>query len=461
MKRFTPEQADLKDYVAENDGIVLVQAGAGTGKSFMSREIVDDLNPKSGIYTAFNKAIVEEGIRRFEGTPVECKTFHALAYRYAKPTMPIESFTYKCITEKLAYAEKRRVIEAIDNFYVSAATCMDDYFEEEFKDHPRSITMIKICSKYVQGMVDEEINPTFNFMLKYLHLAMVEGTVEIKVDIVILDEINDVTAVSLEIFKLIKAPKKLGLGETHQAIYGFLNLVNGFEVLKDTAETMYFTQSYRCSESIASRISKKMSVVMDKNFKFVGTDEPVKNGLTLYCTLTNAAIVDAIYERLKTNSGFQLLRKPSDIFAAPLAVLSASQGKTPYQKKYAFLVDLFEDYKNQDKHKTYFKFLIADLNDEEINSAINLLMKLSSNNMNLYSLYKKAKEAPLDKTYTISTVFTAKGLEYETVYIANDLNNRFKNACDGDLSSDEATTVMRCYYVACSRAGTNLMNSIL
>lgn len=97
MKRYTPEQADTKDHILENDGITLVQAGAGTGKTFMALEIVDDLNPKSGIYTAFNKAIVEEGVERFSNTAVECKTFHALAYKYAKPSMPIETFSYKCI----------------------------------------------------------------------------------------------------------------------------------------------------------------------------------------------------------------------------------------------------------------------------------------------------------------------------------------------------------------------------
>ena len=93
MVRYTPEQADVLDHMVENDGIMLVEAGAGTGKSFMSRQIVQELPISSGIYTAFNKAIVEEGINRFLGTPIECKTLHALAYRYVKPKMKIESFS--------------------------------------------------------------------------------------------------------------------------------------------------------------------------------------------------------------------------------------------------------------------------------------------------------------------------------------------------------------------------------
>lgn len=459
--RYTPEQADVTDWIMDNDGILLVEAGAGTGKSFISRCIVGLLRPKSGIYTAFNKAIVEEGIDRFNGTSIECKTFHALAYRYVKPKLPIQVFNYKTITEKVVYSEKRKIITALDEFFVSSSTCMDDYFEKQFKEHPRCDYMVEICTKYIHGMVDNEINPTFNFMLKYLHLMLVEKTINIDVDIVILDEINDVTAVSLEIFKLINAPKKLGLGETNQAIYGFLNLVNGFKELADVATTMKFTQSYRCSEDIANRITEKMQEVLDKDFIFLGTDKPVQNDLTLYCTSTNAAIVDKIYDRINQNKGFTLLRSISEIFAAPLAVLSASQGKRPYQKKYEYLLDLHDEFKKQSGIKGYFKFLQEELDDEEINNAVKLLMKLNSQNVSLFEVYKKAKNAKSDKSYTISTVFTAKGLEFETVEISDDLNHQFQKACKGDMDQEAALTTIRCYYVACSRAGVNLQNSVL
>lgn len=461
MIRYTPEQADIVDFIVENDGILLVEAGAGCGKSFLSRQIVTELTPSSGIYTAFNKAIVEEGRDKFLGTPIECKTFHALAYQYVKPQKDIQPFTYKSITEKIPYSEKRRLIDSLDEFFVSSSTCIYDYFEEKFRNHPRAEMMTNLATSYIEGMAEGKINPTFNFMLKSLHLMLVEKTVNIKVDIIILDEINDVTAVFLEIFKLVDAPKKLGLGESNQAIYQFLNLVNGFEVLADISTSMKLTQSYRCSVEIAKRIETKFKKELSEEFSFVGTDKPVTNGLSLHCTLTNALIVDAINTRLSQNKGFTLLRKPSDIFAAPLAVLSASQGKRPYQKQYEFLMDLYDEFKAQSEHKHYFKFLNVELDDEEINNAVKLLMKLNSEGTNIFDLYKQAKEAPKDKTYTISTVFTAKGLEFETVYIADDLNNNFSKACLGELDQEKELTAKRCYYVACSRTGVNLRNAIL
>jgi len=459
--KYTEEQAAVIDYMVQNDGIVLVEAKAGTGKSFMSRRVVKELPIKSGIYTAFNKAIVEEGVNRFSGTHIECKTLHALAYRYVKPKLEIKSFSYNSIVEKITYSEKRKIIDALDTFFVSDSTCMDEYFKKYFKKHARRKFMITIATGYVTKMVNEEVNPTFNFLLKYLHLMLVEKTVSITVDLMILDEINDVTAVSLEIFRLVNAPKKLGLGESHQAIYEFLNLVNGFEILKDEAVTMEFTQSYRCSVDVASRIEYKMKSCLGKNFKFKGTDKPVTNGKTLYCTLTNATIVEMIQQRLECGKSFTLLRKPADIFAAPLAVLSASKGKRPYQSKFEFLLDVFDEFKVQTKYATYFQFLLHEVNDEEINNAVRVLQKFSYDGVNLYTLYKDAKNAKPDKNYIISTVFTAKGLEMETVYIADDLNKKFSLACEGRLSDSDTLTIARCYYVACSRCGVNLYNALL
>ena len=101
MLKLTPEQGDIIDHVKSNDGILLVHAGAGTGKTFIAKQIANLLNPRKGLYTAFNKAIVKEGTDRFEGTNMECKTFHALAYKHVKPKQKISDLTYTCITEKI------------------------------------------------------------------------------------------------------------------------------------------------------------------------------------------------------------------------------------------------------------------------------------------------------------------------------------------------------------------------
>jgi len=459
--KYTPEQGDILDWVVTEDGIVMVSAGAGTGKSFMAEHIARTLKPKNALYTAFNKAIVMEGNARFRGVNMECKTLHALAYKYVEPGK-IEDFTYTCVKENMCYAKKAMIIKAMDMFFVSSSSDMYEFLEDYFQLEKDVDKMVNICSRYIDKMVDGSISPTFNFLLKYFHLMLLEGSVECKYDLVILDEINDTTAVALEIFKLIDSPKKLGLGETNQAIYQFLNLVDGFELLKDE-KLLHLTQSFRCSTHIAKRIQAFMQGEVSKDFKFIGTDEPVTNGKFLYCTMTNALIIDRIHQRLSSRKGFKLLRLPKDIFACPLALMTVNSGKEPYQKKYKFLLDeydYFRDLPQGEKKQTFFQYLLENVEDTEIQNAVKLLLSFKSRGIDLWDLFRRTKAAQVDEDYTISTVFTSKGLEFESVEIADDLNGKIQLIRDkGGIADEEDLVAYRCYYVACSRAGKNLLKA--
>ena len=459
ITKFTPEQHDILDFIPEYDGIVLVSAGAGTGKSFMSRKVTDLLSPKKGLYTAFNKAIVVEGEDRFKGTNVVCKTMHALAHSYVRPGN-LGDLTYTCITENVTYARKALIIKAIDMFFVSASVDMYEFLEEYFSKEKAANQLVKLATKYIDKMADKSITPTFNFMLKYFHLMLVEGSITCKYDLVILDEINDITPVFLEIFKLIDSPKKLGLGETNQAIYKFLNLADGFEELKGVP-VFNLTQSFRCSISIARRIQTFMRADVSKDFTFVGTGAPVLNGKYLFCTMTNALIIDEIQKCMIDKKGFKLLRKAADIFACPLALVSASSGKEPYQKKYKFLADEYKYYQERrNTGQSFFQYLLEHVEDNEIQNAVKLLLSFSRRNINLFKIFTHAKTAKVDPNYTIATVFTSKGLEYEKVYIADDLNRKIQSIKDnGGIETEDDLVAYRCAYVAASRAGKTLINA--
>ncbi len=149
MIKYTPEQADVKDHMVAHDGILLVSAGAGTGKSFMAEQIATVLNPDKGLYTAFNKAIVKEGVTRFKDTNIECKTLHALAYKYVRPQQEISDITYTCITEHIAYKLKYELITAINLFFVSASIDMYEFFEEFFQKHSKADMMKQLAEKYI------------------------------------------------------------------------------------------------------------------------------------------------------------------------------------------------------------------------------------------------------------------------------------------------------------------------
>jgi len=453
---FTKEQQKIIDHCLNDKGMLLVPAGAGCGKTFIAYNVVKKMKPKKGLYTAFNKAIVEEGRDKFKDSGMKCSTLHALARSYVMPSKGIKELSYTSIKEDIKYAEKAVLLQGINDFFVSSSTDMYIYFNSYYK----SKKLYKIACQYVEDMIENKIPCTFNFMLKSFHLMLVRGD-ECKYDIVILDEINDTTAVALEIFKLIDSPVKLGLGEPHQAIYQFLNLKNGFEELRGCKQ-LPLTNSFRCGTTIAEKIEKFMVTYVDHTFNFKGTKNPVANDKILYVTLTNGEIITILRDFLNLNKPFTLLRKASEIFAYPLAIASAAQGREVYQYKYKFLEKEYKEYNKKDRKYSFYSHLLNVVDDSETESAISLLLSLHKSGGNIFNIYEKVKKVKPCPKNTISTVFTAKGLEFETVYMVDSFDKRASKIIEeGGIQSEEDLTLFRCYYVAASRAGKQLINAKL
>lgn len=448
----TNEQQTIIDTIASTDDIVLVSAVAGSGKTSTALVVVDTLKPKKALYTAFNKAIVVEGTSKFTSN-VECKTLHALALSYVRPKMKISDFTYLCIKENLSYPDKLLIIDTIDNFFRSASIDMYDYFRDMLTDR-----LANLAAKYIEGMIHDTVNPTFNFLLKYFHILLVNEDIKVNYDLVILDEIQDSTAVALEIFKLLSSPKKLGLGDPHQAIYGFMNLVNGFEVLTD-ATVLPLSKSFRCSSNIALGIEIFCNKHIDKSITFTGTDTPIDDGLTAYITSTNAQIVYRLHELHEEGKSYSLTRTIPEIFAALLALNNASYGKEIYHKKYKFLEGEYKNYTISGS-KSFFGYLKQNVDDKEIHNAIDVLIRFGKSHVNIFEVLKQAKANIPNPAITVGTAYSLKGLGFSTVYIEDDLNDTIRDIImKGGPENDADETQLKLYYVAASRCRLHLHNA--
>lgn len=75
----TGEQDAIVDAYLTGQHLV-VEAGAGTGKTSTLRMLAESRPRRRGVYVAYNKAIADEASRRFPGM-VECRTAHSFAYR--------------------------------------------------------------------------------------------------------------------------------------------------------------------------------------------------------------------------------------------------------------------------------------------------------------------------------------------------------------------------------------------
>jgi len=457
---FTEQQITILDAVKNNNnGITLVNAKAGTGKTATAKAIVNKIQPKKGLYTAFNKAIVMEGVTTFPKN-IECRTLHSLALFYVQPKLSIEPFTYLCIKEPLSYPQKAKIIKAIDEFYRSDSIDAVEFLLEILEGDQM---LAEIAYKYVDAMLNDKIPPTFNYLLKHFHLLLYEGQIPKQYDMVILDEIQDSTAVALEIFKLMEAPYKVGLGDQFQSIYGFMNLVDGFEVLINVAKILPLSKTFRCSTLIASQVELYCKKYLSTDFTFEGTNEPIHDGKTGYITATNAMIIHRIIHLHNKGKGYTLTRPLKEIFACPLALVTAAAGKKVLHKQYKFLDKEFEKYRKKPKG-TFYEYLNKETKDEEIKNSVSLLMHLNEHNINIFDVLNTAKAVKKDKNVMVGTFYSLKGLGFETVYIEDDINKSIKNALEAKMDpyiefTEAHLTSIKGGYVAATRARVNLVNA--
>jgi len=474
MDTLTKEQLIPLGYLKNNPNkkIVLIEACAGSGKSYTISKIVEALKPKKGLYTAFNKAIVKEASEIYQNNPnMECRTLHALALSKVKPKLPIEDFTYECIKEDLSYFNKFLIIKAVDEFYLSASLDMEDFLTKNIAERIKILStmpikqqetittkLTSIACKYINLMINDKINPTFNYLLKWFHFMLANDEIVLDYDFITIDELQDLSAITLEIFKLLPSKWKLGTGDPFQSIYGFLNLVNGFEVLEDTT-TFHLTQTFRCSKPIAKAIEEFGKKHLHNDFSFTGIEYPMLDGKTAYITATNASIISIINDLHREGQGYILTRQIKEIFAAPLAVLTASKGKPVLHKKYKFLE---KEYKNftKSQYNSYLKYLNEEVDDDEIRQTVKLLQSLIQKRINIWDVLAEAKKVKRDPSVTVGTFFSLKGLGFETVYINDDINNAIDRVLDkGGPENEEDKVVLKGAYVAYSRARKNLYNA--
>ena len=477
----TLEQQEVVDAVCSannNSGIIAVNAVAGSGKTSTANAVIQAYKPKNGFYTAFNKAIVQDSAKRF-GNMLDCRTMHSLAYQYIRPSKQIRDLTYADITEDLDYKDKSMIISTLDDFYRSKSTDIEEYVTATVN----STDIQDLVIQYANKMLNGEVNPTFSYLLKCLHLLMLNGEVTLNYDLLILDESQDAVGAFLEIFKLANAKAKLILGDKFQNIYSFMNTVNAFEELEDI-ELHKLTKSFRCNPEVASVVEDFGRQYLDEDFQFIG-NEDIESATEVdkaYISRTNAILISRMYLLRKDNTLFDLIRSPKEIFALPIALLNASLGKEVYDSKYKYLQTEYQNYMafpDPKPYANYFGYLYDILPNDNIANTIDTLRQFRQAGINLYDLKKYATDTEKDNHIILTTAHAFKGLEKDTVFIENDLNRSVKvaykvmnDAREYMIKNDmpvSLNTLRNClsveskenlntYYVALSRAKTVLNN---
>ena len=456
MSNLSPEQQLAVTTIQQPTCVLLkIPAVAGSGKTHTLKAIAIALQakPSNSLYTAFQKAVITEGQEKLSSY-VDCRTLHSLAYKYIYPMFKTEvhgNLSIRMLPNSINTLDKTEVIESVEKFFTSSSTTLD-YF------NTLPDIQATLARSIVNGILDGEYPITFNFMLKYFHLGLLDGSIKVPpYKLLMLDEAGDTTGVILEIFKLIKAEKKVMAGDPQQNIYTFMNTINGFEVLSKEGTSVFLTKSFRVSSIIAKEVQTFVRKYLDSEMVFEGVPNSGQPTNIAYISSTNATLIRRMFTLIEQGKSFQLIRKASEIFALPLAVITASSGKQVYNKQFKYLE---KDYRRFTQQTTSTSFLayLKRAYPEDIRMASTIGLLTRHGYPEIFKLYSAVKNSHAKKsTRILTTAFTSKGMTFDSVYIEDDLNTATVRA-EIDPSTPSNKTTLRLAYTAVTRARLSIFN---
>jgi AAA domain len=282
----------MSDYkpTQEQDNIVsafttgadlVVEAGAGAGKTSTLKLCAGATPRKRGLYLAYNKAIASEAQESFPPS-VMCKTSHSLAFgsvgrqyahRLKAPRQPAAiTAGILGLTEPLVLGKDlklhqqqvaRLVMEGVQRF------CYSDAPEPLRKHAPRLELLTPADNKELAkalhplivkawqdiSRIDGRLRFTHDCYLKLWAL----GNPQLPADYVLLDEAQDSNPCVSGLVNAQASAQKVLVGDACQAIYGWRGAVDAMSTF--AGQRLYLSQSFRFGPAIAAEANKWLQLL--------------------------------------------------------------------------------------------------------------------------------------------------------------------------------------------------------
>lgn len=445
---------------------MLIPSPAGSGKSTLLEGVAEAHNNLNCMYIVFNKEMQTESRGRFDSN-VKVSTSSALAYHYVVRQGNREfnpHFSTSQITEEdVSKRDKEKVVYWFEKFCQSRYLSVTEYCETE----PKALKRVGLIKKYMNSMSNRKIPSNFAFNMKYFQLLLSKGEIDLNLNLLMLDEIQDSSPVVLEIFKLIKAKHKVGVGDPHQMLYSFAGSINGFKYLEDQNPiVLKLTRSFRVTVEVAKKIEQYGRLYLDPDFEFKGFNDGVDNKLTAYLSRSNSALITKMIDLHRTKTPYRLTRTITSIFESVKVIMYLNK-KGVYNPRFNFLNRAIDDYFQGNTRATS---LISHVKEEfsyhsEIQSAINIVTQIGNKKLQetieLATKYSKLHEYKTAKTIC-ATVYTTKGMTLSAVHINRDALPKDK-VLDLEIEerSIQETELLNLLYVSTTRSNMEQDTSLL
>ncbi|XP_035759775.1 F-box DNA helicase 1 isoform X2 [Egretta garzetta] len=493
----THEQQRILNHKIEPGQTVKIMAFAGTGKTSTLVKYAEKFTDLNFLYVTFNKAVAERGRGVFPRN-VTCKTFHSLAFgsvgkhykekgklNFSKMSVYSVSSLIQNRKGQSLFIRGKTVLQTLENFFASSdeEICEEHtpiWFKnthgqrelvsrEEKEINVREAKEIWHNMKKLDGDVEKKYKITCDGYLKLWQLSKPQLS---GYDAIFVDEAQDCTPAIVDIV-LSQTCGIILVGDPHQQIYTFRGAVNTLYTVPHT-HVYYLTQSFRFGPEIAyvgatildvckkirnktlvggnqkgdvrGSMGGKITVLSRSNFnvfedavKLTGRERPIKihviGGLARFG-------LSRIYDIWK-------LSQPADEREKSNLVINDSFIRK-WEETQGFL-GLKEYAEHVDDKDLEVKIAIVDKYKERIPE---LVQKIESSHVSC--------EAMAD--YLIGTVHQAKGLEFDTVLVADDfvevphLSGNYQRRANFGIGAN-LEDEWNLLYVAVTRAKKHLLMS--
>ena len=493
--KYSKYQKDIFDYIEHGQGHLVVEAAAGSGKTFTLIKCLELIpNDKRILLTAFNKDIVNELKKKSKEFPnVECKTLHGLGMLMVmknvdemSPVPEIFKYSSQFYSNPSAYTKINlfRLKKHDRKTYMDNVKKYVDFARYFLCQTPKDLDEIEKVYE-IETVADEkevamkllEWGKTNLKTMDYTDMIWLPNVLNLKpiglqYDYIMVDECQDMNKAERElVLKCFKmGTRMVSVGDENQLIYQFSGSdKDSLNTLKNLPNTkcLPLSISYRCADSIveyAQRIVPSIEKNDDHRAGNVLEDVPledVKDGDMVLCR-TNAPLVDLYNRYLKLGKKSYIVGK--DI-GSNMKTIIESMNMTEVNwgniEKDGLFIRLYDDlFETRNK-------IMAESNvskEDAINSRqfqdkldmINAIGAMANGINSVDELLGKIDVVFPKKVQKegikLSTIHKSKGLECENVYIA----------CKSLMPSKNATTKWEkrqernLMYVAYTRAKNKL-----
>jgi len=444
----TKEQQSIATYFrsgAKDD--VRIMAFAGSGKTFILKQIASILFNKKGCYLAFNKALAAEAKSIFPPN-VRCSTVHSLAFTALRPKLTESPKTFvnqlPFIIEDMPKKYSWPVYYTLQNYCKST----EDLPTE---DHVFNETNIERYGEKLSSIFADVIFYAKEFWElytkdpssipvcheHYLKLYSFSNDIRLKnLDFILFDEAQDANPVMIKILEKLKDVRKIVVGDPYQQIYEFTGAVDSLSVFSKF-KTFYLSNSFRWGNSIGELSTNILEPILDIDSPSV-KGNPDKRTSIEFNAVHKKDTVDAILCRTNKTTvelGMELNDQNIPVLLPDANLLEIQLRKlNDFKEGNTKVYAGFFNWKNlifsltKDLSLIPNAWMVKEINDGNYTNILNFLNKCKRNRKGIY----------------ITTGHKSKGLEWDSVLVTSDF---LPAPQDSEL---------RLFYVVCTRARKNL-----